>query len=679
MDIDFRNLPKALQPFYWFGVEFNNKSGNQHIGTCLFCNKENHFFVNIDSGAWDCKRCGKSGGIISFLKFFYEKIKQNSTDEYLKILSTKRGLPIRLLKQFGIVSDDGINFYLPIYVENNDLTDVNKLNLQDKKPKFKITPTRFQTIFNLQDLVNKERSQENIYITEGTFDAIALYWLFEKLKHRAIVIGLPGANTFKGDWTQYFLKRNVKTCLDNDDAGDNGTDKIKEILESVASSIKYLNWPREYKSGYDISDFVREWALNKKDFKGAFDKLQLLIKTHPRNAPETHLPAPSNSSNISLASVLEEFKQVVEWNYDLETLTKVYLATILSVRSPGTKNPVWLFVVGPPGFGKTTILMSGQKSAYTYPLSNLSSAGLISGWNKSKNDPSILAKVNNKCLILKDYTEIINKNEIEKRQILSILWGAFDGEASRDYGQGTIRRIKSKFSFIAGVTRKLYGEDQTAIGERFLRFNMRTEGINFDKQQETAMLNDIYGDSKSEKLSLAVAEYLGQNFDFAPERIESLVPQWFRERIRPLARLLVHIRTPVERHPRYSRMADVPICDPISESGNRLGIQLQKLAWSLAIIEKKDVIDLDIYSIIKRVAIDTIYGNTFKIMQELIRKRKGLTVEELSSSIRVQTFGTKNYLDDMIALNLLDREKNGKGFNYYVKPEIKALWKESVL
>lgn len=47
---------------------------NNLVATCPFCGKENHFFINKGINAkriehcWDCKKCGKDGNLITFLK-----------------------------------------------------------------------------------------------------------------------------------------------------------------------------------------------------------------------------------------------------------------------------------------------------------------------------------------------------------------------------------------------------------------------------------------------------------------------------------------------------------------------------------------------------------------------------------------------------------------------------------
>lgn len=36
---------------------------------CVFCGKESHMYINVQTGLWDCKRCNESGNIYKLLRF----------------------------------------------------------------------------------------------------------------------------------------------------------------------------------------------------------------------------------------------------------------------------------------------------------------------------------------------------------------------------------------------------------------------------------------------------------------------------------------------------------------------------------------------------------------------------------------------------------------------------------
>ena len=43
------------------------RNSNHYITTCPYCNKEKHFYINIRTQQWDCKKCGEDGNIIKLL------------------------------------------------------------------------------------------------------------------------------------------------------------------------------------------------------------------------------------------------------------------------------------------------------------------------------------------------------------------------------------------------------------------------------------------------------------------------------------------------------------------------------------------------------------------------------------------------------------------------------------
>lgn len=42
-------------------------SKDHFVSTCFFCNKPNHFYINFNTGLWDCKKCQETGNIFRLL------------------------------------------------------------------------------------------------------------------------------------------------------------------------------------------------------------------------------------------------------------------------------------------------------------------------------------------------------------------------------------------------------------------------------------------------------------------------------------------------------------------------------------------------------------------------------------------------------------------------------------
>lgn len=693
---DTEKKSKFLQPYTLFGVDFHDSCGIERIGTCPFCGKSKHFYVNNETGKFSCKGggCGQEGGIPSFLSGVYELCKEFTTPDKLKNLGKKRGLPLRILNHFGIVVnylDNTDNEYLvPIYSDGH-IHDLKRYDLSESKAKLKPVPTRGLQIFNLPELKDLAKANWPVYICEGEWDAMALYWLFEKTKTEAIVVAVPGARTFKSNWANLFVDRNVYICYDNDDAGDAGQLKLEKALTSIAKRVYFLHWPLELKTGYDISDFIRDNIQTKYGFNDCLVTLKSLMQPNPRVEVATkRAEAEIDSSKIKegnidakdipeLEELLRDYDEVLDTNEEIRQLIRVMLATIISTPFPGN-DPVWTFIVGPPGCGKTTLLLTTTASPKTFFQSTLSSASLISGYQKPNlPDPSILPRLNGKCLVLKDYTEVLGKPEIERENIIGIMRGAYDGSAERNYGQGVVRKYTSKFTFLSGVTKAIFSHDATAMGERCLRYIMDTTGLDMDKQQAAAMNYSIFGSTKMENVKQRVAYFLSKQYDFSPENLESLKPDWFTEKIIALARLVAIVRTGVSRHENFHRNAGNPVYDPESEDPKRLTVQLQKMALSLSLLEGAKQVTQEVYKTVKRVGIDTMYGRQYVILRNLMNSSKAMRVEDLEKYIKLDREGIKHYLEDMELLGLIQRKSLPGSAAYFPSVIISDLWSKACL
>lgn len=681
---------KYLHPYYVFGVEFNESCGTERIGSCPFCGRAKHFYVNATNGKFSCKggNCSAEGGIPTFLERAYELCKSSVSEESLKNLGTRRNLPIRILNHFGVTVNfaNPDEYLIPIYTDY--LHDLKRYEI---KPGYKMKPipTRGLQIFNLKDIKDTAKADWPIYICEGEWDAMSLYWLLEKTGTKAIVVGIPGAGTFKNDWANYFSERTVIVVYDNDDAGDKGQLKLEKNLRPVVKSLGYVHFPADLKKGYDISDFIRDQVRDHSGFSECLKKLKALVKDVPRlDVPATEPPDPNKIQDKdidpklvpSLSELMADYDDLFDSSdEEIHRVIKVMFATIISIKMDGP-DPIWTFIVGPPGCGKTTLLMTTTMSQMTLFQSTLSSTSLISGYQKPNlPDPSIIPKLNEKCLVLKDYTEVFGKPEIERENIIGIMRGAYDGTAERNYGQGVTRHYKSRFSFLAGVTKSIYAHDKTSMGERSLRYTMDTHGLDIDKRQSAAMNLSIFGSPKMEALKQRVAYYLSQKFDFTPDKLIKLKPDWFDRRLKALAQLVAIVRTGVMRFDNFERHAGDPIYDPESEDPNRLTVQLQKLALSLAVLEGTDKITDDQYKLVKRVGIDTMFGQKFAILKTVLKSPRAMKAVDLTEKIKVSKDGIQKYIDDLVLLKLVVPIQKPGGVAYSVPDHIRYLWSQSCL
>src|SRR4051812_18184268 len=81
--------PEGIRLFRWHGMDLAER-GNQAVGNCPLCGQGGRFYVNIENGKWDCKKCVTSGNPMEFIRRLYEKSREGRCD--LDNLAANRGL-----------------------------------------------------------------------------------------------------------------------------------------------------------------------------------------------------------------------------------------------------------------------------------------------------------------------------------------------------------------------------------------------------------------------------------------------------------------------------------------------------------------------------------------------------------------------------------------------------------
>ena len=93
---------------------------------------------------------------------------------------------------------------------------------------------------------------DDIFIVEGEIDALML------MEQGIPCVGIPSAQTFKEDWIPYFKQFNkITICLDNDEAGIKGTEKIIDLLQKHLpnTDLFRIKWPDDFSHKGDVNDF----------------------------------------------------------------------------------------------------------------------------------------------------------------------------------------------------------------------------------------------------------------------------------------------------------------------------------------------------------------------------------------------------------------------------------------
>ncbi len=665
---------KKIQAFTCHGIDLTDVNDTQATGSCPFCSKKNHFYVNVNSGQWDCKKCGESGNVFSFLKKYTDMIYDSTTTAQYRVLAKMRGLPIRALREWKL-GWDGSHWLMPVLSETKVCRDVRRW-----KPGSTVVKSTAGCKSQLYGWYKAARTK-TLWLCEGEWDTIAMSWLLEMTgrKHQNAV-GVPGALTFKDEWIDYFTNRNIYICYDKDSAGEHGALKVYNKLSNVTKNIQIIKWPIQLPEKYDIRDYIKSSIKENKSHQQMLKELKSFLTT------ASNIPMLIGEEDVieeeeeilenppTFNDTLRVYKKWCRMKSDLIQALKIMFATVLSTKATG--EPLWIYIIGPAGCGKTMLLMSLDGSRKCIFRSNISSHALISGF-KGSYDPSLLPKLNGKCCIWKDFTEILSKKSYEKDDIYSTLRGAYDGHVIKSWGNNVIREYPDlHFSMLAGVTPAVHGDKKASLGERFLKYEIygaRKENV--EEQIHAAIRSMTFENQQRKELQQAAKSFLSREVDSVPE-----IPRWVIDRVVALAQIISLLRASSEREMFGDRSV---LYKPASEVGTRLAKQLLKLGQFLALVMGREQVSYKEYKLMEKVGFDTSIKTHLEILKIIMDNQGKATTTFISDKIMLSRSSVERQLHDLRLLGVLQKiQKKTKTIGrapieYSLSKNIVSLWDDA--
>jgi len=233
-----------------------------------------------------------------------------------------------------------------------------------------------------------------------------------------------------------------------------------------------------------------------------------------------------NAESIN-CTTLEEMKAVYKkWLYlegDDDDFIDVSLAATLDREIPG--DPVWLYMIAPPGGVKSELLRAYKEYNRAYTLDILTASTFISGMARlDKNTDEmvpiagILQDLDGKTVIIKDFTTLLNSSEENRNEIYGQLRSIYDGYFEKAFG--SIRRkvsVTAKIGLVAGVTPIIdkYSAMNSTLGERFLKIRNDPNKLS---AAHAALMEEGRERVMRQELSTATRTFLQSlTFDKVPE------------------------------------------------------------------------------------------------------------------------------------------------------------------
>lgn len=367
-------------------------------------------------------------------------------------------------------------------------------------------------------------------------------------------------------------------------------------------------------------------------------------------------------------------------------ITKLMAAAVISQFLPS--DPVWIVVVAPSGGGKSEFINMislvkwtppgpGKMEQKVYPISTLTARTFVSGMKNSGRDTSLLLQISNGIITFKDLTSLLSEHKDDRSVIMAQMREIYDGRYSKSFGTGENIDWAGKITIISGATYAIHTMKQsyTAMGERFVFYNMIQP--NREDAAERTMENQEEGKMTEHRQYCAesFSAYILSVLNSMPQKLPKIDKKTRTDMI-SLAELATRARSDVERNWRSPQQEVTEVHPP--EMPTRFAGQLQTMVQAIKIINHHETGELELLeediNILNKLALDSVTKMRRVVMQELSRY-KVIETAGLATKLGLPTNSVRRYLEDLVALEIADREKGSgpKGDRWNIKKHYRGL------
>ena len=364
-------------------------------------------------------------------------------------------------------------------------------------------------------------------------------------------------------------------------------------------------------------------------------------------------------------------------------IIRFLLATTTSQFLPA--DPVWPIIVAPSGGCKSEFINmlslvawippgENQKEQFVTPISTLTAHTFISGFKATKQ-ASLLNKIINGIITIKDFTSLLSEHPDVRSAIMSQLREIYDGAYSKPFGNGEDVIWKGKITVIAASTFKIHSMKQqySSMGERFIFYNL----LQPDREAaaEKTMDNQEQGIMKKNRqhLSEMYRDVQTDILNTMPKEIPNVDKNMQRDVI-ALAELATRARSDVQRDFKTQEITEV--LPP--EMPTRFAGQLQTILQSFQIVHNYETGEFTTteshIKVVNKIALDSI-PTMRRITLQQLAQYESIETAGLATKISLPTNSVRRYLQDLTALEIVDRTsgRGSQGDKWTIKDKYRAL------
>jgi hypothetical protein len=319
-------------------------------------------------------------------------------------------------------------------------------------------------------------------------------------------------------------------------------------------------------------------------------------------------------------------------------------------------DPVWLLIVAPPSGAKTDFIEMLDEVEEIFPLSDLTSNTLASGFGTADTeDVSLLHEVEGKILALKDLTTVLQMRRDQRGEVLAQLREIYDGRFNKAWGTGRRLRWTGRIGFIAGVTAVIdrHHEVMGTLGQRFVLTRPRQP----DRKAAARRAIENTKASSRKGIRQTIAKEVAHFFETLPAVVPEL-PRSQVDQLTEIADLVTRARSPVFRDGHTREIDDAPA----PEMPARFARQLAALVRGIAIVRGHETVVEDDMRLVGRVGADCLPPSRRAVLRALTRATSPLPIDQVMTGKSALSETTiRRSLEDLHALGLLNRQGEGQG------------------
>jgi hypothetical protein len=333
-------------------------------------------------------------------------------------------------------------------------------------------------------------------------------------------------------------------------------------------------------------------------------------------------------------------------------------------------DPAWIFVVAPPGSGKTTTTIMGtcglpevtllgdfSENTFLSGFYGHKEPGMLEKLGTSQKEGNVSVTTGDGVFVAKDFTTVLSMRREKRGAILGQLREIHDGEFKRDFGTGESKIWRGRVTIIAAVTPILdkHYSVFSMLGERFLQ--VRWHRPDSEEAGEWA----IRQQGKEDKTRKAMQELVKRVF-LESATTPPTLSEHMQHRIACLSEIVAIARTHVERSAYGNREIEFV---PEPEANTRISKGLAAIAKGIAALHcRKEVSEKDLQDCF-RVGLDSLPDRRRKLLLEIVKAKVSAPMARTTR---------ERELEEMAELGIV--RKNNKN-EYELTSEIARQWAEA--